>query len=123
MPEASFGFGQFVHGAQRAAEIAGIVVILAGALVAAAFFFRALYAGKPFLDAYESLRGNLGRAILIGLELLVAADIIGTVAVSPTLQKVTILAIIVLIRTFLSFSLEVEIHGRWPWQDSKSDDS
>ena len=58
----------------------------------------------------------LGRAILLGLELLVAADIIKTVAVTPTLDSVVVLAIIVLIRTFLSWSLELEISGRWPWQ-------
>ncbi len=58
----------------------------------------------------------LGRAILLGLELLVAADIIKTVAVTPTLDSVVVLAIIVLIRTFLSWALELEISGRWPWQ-------
>jgi uncharacterized membrane protein len=58
----------------------------------------------------------LGQSILLGLEFLVAADIIRTVAVSPTLESVTVLAAIILIRTFLSFSLELEITGRWPWQ-------
>ena len=58
----------------------------------------------------------MGRSILLGLELLVAADIIRTVAVTPTFESVGVLAIIVLIRTFLSFSLELEITGRWPWQ-------
>jgi uncharacterized membrane protein len=61
-------------------------------------------------------RQNLGRAILLGLELLVAGDIIKTVAVAPTLQNMIVLGAIVLIRTFLSFSLELEINGRWPWQ-------
>ncbi|MER7008767.1 DUF1622 domain-containing protein [Dactylosporangium sp. NPDC000555] len=67
-------------------------------------------------DVYRRLRQQLGQTILLGLELLVAGDIIRTVAVSPTLTGVAILASIVLIRTFLSFSLEVEISGRWPWQ-------
>jgi uncharacterized membrane protein len=66
--------------------------------------------------AYRRYRADLGRGILLGLELLVAADIIGTVAVTPTLQSLAVLGLIVLIRTFLSFSLEVEIEGRWPWQ-------
>jgi hypothetical protein len=66
--------------------------------------------------AYRRYRANLGRGILLGLELLVAADIIGTVAVTPSLQNLAVLGLIVLIRTFLSFSLEVEIEGRWPWQ-------
>ena len=60
-----------------------------------------------------------GRAILLGLELLVAADIIGTVAITPSFESLGILALIVLIRTFLSFSLEVEIEGRWPWQKGR----
>jgi uncharacterized membrane protein len=65
-------------------------------------------------------RQNLGRAILLGLELLVAGDIIKTVAVSPTLQNMAVLGAIVIIRTFLSFSLELEINGRWPWQQKPS---
>lgn len=62
---------------------------------------------------------GLGRSILLGLEFLVAADIINTVAVEPTIQSLLVLAGIVLIRTFLSFSLEVEIEGRWPWQRAR----
>lgn len=67
-------------------------------------------------EAYYHFRRRLGRAILLGLELLVAADIVGTVAVEPTLENVLVLALIVLIRTFLSVSLTLEIEGRWPWQ-------
>lgn len=66
--------------------------------------------------SYRAFRQDLGRAILLGLELLVGADIIRTVSEIPTLEKVLVLAIIVLIRTFLSFTLEVELEGRWPWQ-------
>ena len=66
-----------------------------------------------------AFRSNLGRSILLGLEFLVAADIINTVAVEPTIQSLIVLAGIVLIRTFLSFSLEVEIEGRWPWQKKR----
>jgi uncharacterized membrane protein len=65
---------------------------------------------------YRALRANLGRAILLGLEFLVAADIIGTVAIEPSFRSLGVLALIVAIRTFLSFSLELEISGRWPWQ-------
>lgn len=72
--------------------------------------------GAGRLGLYRSYRQSLGRSILLGLELLVAADIIRTVAVTPTFESVGVLAIIVLIRTFLSFSLELEITGRWPWQ-------
>ena len=65
---------------------------------------------------YRRFRQQLGRSILLGLELLVAADIIRTVAVTPTVTSVVVLGGIVVIRTFLSFSLELEITGRWPWQ-------
>jgi uncharacterized membrane protein len=64
---------------------------------------------------YDRCRANLGRGILLGLELLVAADIIGTVAVTPSVENLAVLALIVVIRTFLSFALEVEIEGCWPW--------
>ena len=65
---------------------------------------------------YTQLRQRVGRAILLGLEVLVGGDIIRTVAEEPTLQSVAVLGGIVLIRTFLSFTLEVELQGRWPWQ-------
>jgi uncharacterized membrane protein len=65
---------------------------------------------------YQRFRQQLGQTILLGLEFLVAGDIVRTVATTPNLTSVAILAAIVLIRTFLSFSLEVEITGRWPWQ-------
>jgi uncharacterized membrane protein len=77
---------------------------------------RRLPADAERMSVYRSYRQLLGRSILLGLELLVAADIIRTVAVAPTYDSVGVLAIIVLIRTFLSFSLELEITGRWPWQ-------
>ena len=82
---------------------------------------RRLPAGTGKLSFYRLYRQLLGRSILLGLELLVAADIIRTVAVTPTFETVGVLAIIVLIRTFLSFSLELEITGRWPWQKQSGD--
>jgi uncharacterized membrane protein len=66
--------------------------------------------------SYKILRQELGKAILLGLEILVAGDIIGTVVTEPTMQGVLALAVIVLIRTFLSLSIEVEIEGKFPWQ-------
>ena len=77
---------------------------------------------RPFRpDEYRLFRQRLGRAILLGLELLVAADIIRTVAVTPTFTSAGSWAIIVGIRTFLSFSLEVELEGRWPWTARRAD--
>jgi uncharacterized membrane protein len=96
----------------RAIEAAGVGVIVVGAIIAAIQYLR-----HPFRSgAYRQLRSTLGRSILLGLELLVAADIINTVAIEPSLDSIAVLAGIVLIRTFLSFSLEVEIDGRWPWK-------
>ncbi|QRM32032.1 DUF1622 domain-containing protein [Microvirga sp. VF16] len=77
--------------------------------------------GHSGSTAFNLYRSNVGRAILLGLEFLVAADIINTVAIEPTLQSLLILGGIVLIRTFLSFSLEVEIEGRWPWDRHKGE--
>lgn len=95
-------------------EIAGVALILIGAAAATVRFVVRWFA-IGLGDAYREYRQHLGRAILLGLEFLVAGDIINTVAVDPTFRSVGVLAGIVAIRTFLSFSLEVEIEGRWPW--------
>ena len=90
----------------------GVLAVVLGALVASI-----RYAVRPApLRSYRSYRQDLGRAILLGLEFLVAGDIIRTVVVAPTLQNVEILGLIVLIRTFLSTALQLELEGRWPWQ-------
>jgi len=70
--------------------------------------------GEP--GAYESYKSQLGKALLLGLELLVAADVVRTVALEPTLKNVAILGLLVVVRTFLSWSMSVEIEGHWPWQ-------
>jgi uncharacterized membrane protein len=109
----------YLHWITRSIEVVGIAVIVFGAIAASIYLVRQLIRHEPPLAAaYHSYRANLARAILLGLEFLVGADIINTVAFEPTLRSVAILAGIVLIRTFLSFSLEVEIEGRWPWQHS-----
>jgi len=95
-------------------DVAGVAVIVSGAAIA--FVFTAVRLSRRESDVYRRFRQQLGQTILLGLELLVAGDIVRTVAGSPSLTSVAILAAIVLIRTFLSFSLEVEITGRWPWQ-------
>ena len=115
-------FDPALHMISFAVEAAGIAVIVIGGLFAAVNAASSLYRGGRPGDAYHQLRTNLGRSILLGLELLVAADIIGTVAVEPNLQNLLVLGLIVLIRTFLSISLEVEIDGRWPWQKGRRDD-
>lgn len=100
--------------ATRIIELVGVLLILGGA-AAATVRFLTRWASTGLDNAYREYRQHLGRAILLGLEFLVAGDIINTVAVDPTFRSVGVLAGIVAIRTFLSFSLEVEIEGRWPW--------
>jgi uncharacterized membrane protein len=97
-----------------AIDAAGVVIMVTGAAIA--FVVAAVRLSRRDSDVYRRLRHQLGQAILLGLELLVAGDIVRTVAASPSLTSVAILAAIVLIRTFLSYSLEVETTGKWPWQ-------
>jgi uncharacterized membrane protein len=101
-------------------EIAGVALLTVGAVLALIQYGRDLIRHLDSRVAYRNLRKNLGSAILLGLEFLVAADIIRTIAVDPTLEKVIILGAVVLIRTFLSLSLDVEIEGGWPWQRARS---
>ena len=107
-------FNDVIEKTGMAIDAAGVVVIVTGAAVA--FVIAAVRRSRRESDVYRCFRQQLGQTILLGLELLVAGDIVRTVAASPSLTSVAILAAIVLIRTFLSFSLEVEITGRWPWQ-------
>jgi uncharacterized membrane protein len=108
-------FVEVVDFVARGLEGAGVAVIVIGALVATVLAVRNLVRREP---TYDRFREQLGRSILIGLEFLVAGDICRTVAVTPTLENVAILGAIVFVRTFLSFSLELEITGRWPWQSA-----
>ena len=102
--------------AARGVEVVGVSLLLLGAILAGGAFARRLVRGGAFPAAYHAFRGDLGRAILLALELLVVADIIGTVATTPTLDDLAVLAAIVAIRTFLSFTLELDVSGHWPWQ-------
>ena len=102
-------------------EAIGVIIIAAGAAVALLRFFLPIW--KSETRSYKQLRQDLGKAILLGLEILVAADIIATVVTEPTMQKVLTLGLVVLIRTFLSLSLQVELEGRFPWQGHKRPDN
>ncbi|MHB8233433.1 MAG: DUF1622 domain-containing protein [Solirubrobacteraceae bacterium] len=95
---------------------AGVVVIITGLVVATAVYLRAQGVEAERATAYRTFRQQVGKAILLGLEFLVAADIIRTVAVAPTFAGVGVLAVIVAVRTFLSFALDLELTGQWPWQ-------
>ena len=109
-------FEEIVEFVGQAVELTGIAVIVLGLLVALTAFIATLLRRRVAVDAYATARESIGRSILLGLELLVAGDIIRTVAVSPSFTSVGVLAAVVLIRTFLSFTLEMEISGRWPWE-------
>jgi len=95
-------------------DAVGVLIIVVGAIVASGRFVGA--ARREFGRAYRSYREGLGRAILLGLEFLIAGDIIRTVVIAPTLENVVILALIVVVRTFLSMALQLEVEGRWPWK-------
>ena len=114
MDEFALQVTRWAHLMARGIEAVGIAVIVLGALSATGAF--AWHVRMGVRSAYRAYREHLGHAILLGLEFLVAADIIGTVAVEPSFENLGVLAFIVAIRTFLSFTLEVEITGRWPWQ-------
>jgi uncharacterized membrane protein len=113
-------FQDIVEVIGQVVDALGVAVIVLGVVVATGAALRNLLRGQR---AYQPYRRQLGRSILLGLEFLVAADIIRTVAVAPTFTDLGVLALIVLIRTFLSFSLELEITGRWPWQQADRPDA
>jgi uncharacterized membrane protein len=91
-----------------------VLIIVIGAVVATSRFLAG--SRSDFGGAYRAYRQGLGRAILLGLEFLIAGDIIRTVVIAPTLENVLIHALIVVIRTFVSMALQLEVEGRWPWK-------
>jgi uncharacterized membrane protein len=101
-------------------ELAGVVIIVIGSAYAFVLYSSAILRREATGKRYRAFRQNLGKAILVGLEVLVAADIIRTVSVDPTFFSIGVLGLLVLVRTFLSWSLEVEISGAWPWQRAQA---
>lgn len=110
---------EVVEAVGKGVDVAGILIIVVGAVAATVIFVGRAHRGRSD-DAYSVYRRSLGRAILLGLEFLVAGDIIRTVAISPTFRSVGVLGAIVVIRTFLSVALQVETETRWPWQRRQS---
>lgn len=102
-------------------EIAGVAVILGGFALALTRAGQSLASGRSS-GAYHVVRRVFGKSILLGLEILVAADLIRTIAVEPTLENLWVLGLLVLIRTLLSWSLDVELEGVWPWQKRRLED-
>jgi uncharacterized membrane protein len=113
-------YTETMDGIAQAVEVVGVSIIVIGGVIALGSAGLGLWRDRDVTRTYRALRSFLGRSILLGLEVLVAADLIRTVAVDPSLENVAVLGLIVLIRTFLSFSLEAEIDGRFPWQAKPS---
>ncbi len=109
-------FAESMNHVAQAFELVGAAVLVVGLVLSVFLAARSLRETRSGHLAYLALRRSFGGAILLGLEVLVAADLVRTVAVDPTLENVLILGVIVLIRTILSFSLEIEIEGVLPWR-------
>jgi uncharacterized membrane protein len=100
----------------RALELVGVAILVVGSSVAFLAYGLQLVRGAARLAAFNGLRASLGRAILLGLEVLVVADIVRTIVVEPTLQSAATLGVIVLVRVLLSFAIDVEVDGAAPWR-------
>ena len=124
---ASSDFGErilvWIDAAAVTIEILAVVIIILAIFFSVGRYLFTAALHPEVEDRYRQLRLRLGRSLLLGLEILVAADIVRTVALEATLESMLALALLVLIRTFLSWSLEVEIEGRWPWQPKQKGES
>ncbi len=107
-------FGEVISTAGYAVEAIGVLVIVSGMLIASVGFLRRVR--RDTEGAYSDYRRQLARSIILGLEFLIAGDIIRTVVVENTLTNVAVLGLIILIRSFLTATLHLEVEGRWPWQ-------
>lgn len=101
-------------------EVVGVLILLVGLVIALGHFLYKQLTASDKSGAYKTLRQDVGRALLLSLEFLVASDIIYTIAIEPSFQSLGLLGVLVVIRTFLSVSLEMELTGRWPWQNPES---
>lgn len=111
-------FTEIISLAGYAIEAIGVLVVMIGSCVSSVAFLRT-FRTLPEGAAYKTYRRQLGRSIILGLEFLIAGDIIRTVVVSATLESVAVLGLIILIRSFLSVTLHLEVEGRWPWQEEE----
>ena len=108
-------YEDFISNVVKVVEGTGAAILVLGGLGALADYVAATVRPERRPGAYQQLRQNLGRVILLGLEVLIIGDIVRTIIVDPTIESVAVLGMIVVIRIVLSFSLEVEIDGTWPW--------
>ncbi len=109
--------GAYIEYVAKIIEAIGVLIIAGGSIFFLTKYFFSVFSLSGI--TYTQLRHDLGKVILLGLEILVAADIIATVSTTPTMSSVLVLGVIVLIRTFLSFSIQVELDGKFPWQQKK----
>lgn len=109
-------FGTVAH----VIEGIGVLVMAIGLVVVLARFCRSVLVRQAPSVSYDRLRVSLGRVILLGLEILIVGDIVNTITVQTSLTSVVVLGLIVVIRTVLSFTLEVELTGHWPWHQGKN---
>jgi uncharacterized membrane protein len=116
-------YEQAISQVVKVVEVVGAGIMVLGGLGAFVVFASLALRAHTAQGSYDELRRNLGRCILLGLEVLIVADIVRTIIVDPTIESVAVLGVIVLIRILLSFSLEVEIDGVWPWRRSQLDRS
>jgi uncharacterized membrane protein len=116
----NFDFAEFALNAGTALDFVGVIVILGGALISTLAVLVTMFKYKSVHHTYRMYRYNLARSILIGLEFLVAGDIIRTVAGDLTFNSVLVLGLIVIIRLLLGIQFETEIEGRWPWKRGKN---
>jgi len=112
---APLSFEEVMEDVVRGFELAGVAILAIGSVIAGVRFVFGL-AGPGRSEAYERVRTDVGKAILLGLEVLIVADIVQTITVDTTLESAITLGVIVLVRTFLSFSLEIELEGVVPWR-------
>mgnify|MGYP000911807445 CR=1 FL=1 len=108
-------YDDFIADVAKAVEAVGVAIMVLGGLAALLAYLAAIIDKDRRADAYPQLRERLARAILLGLEVLIIGDIVRTIVVAPTMESVAVLGIIVVIRIVLSFALEVEVEGTWPW--------
>jgi uncharacterized membrane protein len=112
---------RWVEFAATGVELLAVVIIVAVILVGTVLYIFRILTQQADVNTYKDYRHQVARALLLGLEILVAADVIRTVALEPTMQNVLILGLLVLIRTFLGWSLVVEIEERWPWRSTREE--
>lgn len=114
------GFSEIISISGYAIEAVGVLVVVIGSVFSSVTYLRTVHQ-LPEGIAYRAYRRQLGRSIILGLEFLIAGDIIRTVIVADTLENVAILGLIIVIRTLLSVTLYLEVEGRWPWQHDEKE--